>query len=65
MGSCRWFLEPLELELTTERSSIHYHGLHQLNSNHMDGVPGVTECPIAPGNSKTHSFIASQYGTAW
>lgn len=31
----------------------------------MDGAGGVTECPIAPGQSKTHSFIATQYGTAW
>jgi FtsP/CotA-like multicopper oxidase with cupredoxin domain len=51
--------------LQTNGSSIHYHGLHQLNSNTMDGAGGVTECPIAPTKSKTHSFIATQYGTAW
>ena len=53
-------------ELTIANStSIHYHGLRQLNTNIMDGAGGVTECPIAPTKSKTHSFIATQYGTAW
>lgn len=31
----------------------------------MDGVPGITECPLAPGESKTYSFQATQYGTSW
>jgi len=31
----------------------------------MDGAGGVTECPIPPGKSKTHTFRAVQYGTAW
>jgi len=31
----------------------------------MDGASGVTECPVAPGQSKTYSFYATQYGTAW
>jgi len=31
----------------------------------MDGVSGITECPIAPGNSKKYSFVATQYGTSW
>ncbi|KAK5659248.1 hypothetical protein OQA88_1340 [Cercophora sp. LCS_1] len=51
--------------LQTNGTSIHYHGLRQLNSNIMDGAGGVTECPIPPGGTKTHSFIANQYGTAW
>lgn len=46
-------------------TSIHFHGIHQKNTNNQDGVAGVTECPIAPGRSKTYSFIATQYGTAW
>lgn len=32
-------------------TSIHWHGLRQLNSTEYDGVPGVTQCPIAPGES--------------
>ena len=46
-------------------SSIHFHGIHQKNTNNQDGASGVTECPIAPTKSKTYSFIATQYGTAW
>ncbi|KAK1753358.1 putative laccase precursor [Echria macrotheca] len=51
--------------MSSNGTSIHYHGLHQVNSNTMDGAGGITECPIAPTKSKTHSFIATQYGTAW
>ncbi|KAK3384924.1 multicopper oxidase-domain-containing protein [Podospora didyma] len=51
--------------LVTNGTSIHCHGLRQLNSNTQDGASGVTECPIAPTKSKTYSFIANQYGTAW
>ncbi|ROV98061.1 hypothetical protein VMCG_07032 [Cytospora schulzeri] len=46
-------------------TSIHWHGLRQLNTVHMDGVPGITQCPIAPGESLTYSFRATQYGTSW
>jgi len=28
-------------------------------------VPGVTQCPIAPGESLTYRFHATQYGTTW
>ncbi|KAK4186311.1 putative laccase precursor [Podospora australis] len=51
--------------MSSNGTSIHFHGIHQKNTNHMDGASGVTECPIAPGRSKTYSFIATQYGTAW
>lgn len=27
-------------------TSIHWHGIRQHNTNWMDGVAGVTECPI-------------------
>ena len=29
-----------------------------------DGVNGVTECPLAPGDTKTYTFIAEQYGAS-
>lgn len=29
------------------------------------GVPGVSQCPIAPGSSFTYRFRASEYGTSW
>lgn len=31
----------------------------------MDGVNAVTQCPIAPGDSFTYRFRATQYGTSW
>jgi FtsP/CotA-like multicopper oxidase with cupredoxin domain len=31
----------------------------------MDGANGVTECPLAPGKTKTYTFKATQYGTSW
>lgn len=31
----------------------------------MDGVNGITQCPIAPGDSFTYKFLAMQYGTTW
>ncbi|KAI0129781.1 laccase-1 [Xylariales sp. AK1849] len=46
-------------------TSIHWHGMRQLHTNIQDGVNGVTECPIAPGSSKTYHFKALQYGTSW
>ncbi|KAL8790997.1 MAG: hypothetical protein Q9195_006071 [Heterodermia aff. obscurata] len=46
-------------------TSIHWHGIRQLNTMHMDGVNGLTQCPIAPADSFTYSFKAHQYGTSW
>lgn len=31
----------------------------------MDGVPSVSMCPIAPGDSYTYSFQATPYGSTW
>ena len=31
----------------------------------MDGIPGVQQCPIAPGTEFTYSFRADLYGTSW
>lgn len=48
-----------------EGTAIHYHGFLQRGSNWMDGVPSVSQCPIAPGASFTHRFTAQLYGTSW
>jgi hypothetical protein len=32
---------------------------------HMDGVNGVTQCPIAPGDYFVYNFTATQYGSSW
>lgn len=46
-------------------TAVHWHGIRQLRSMHMDGVPGITQCPIAPGDTFTYEFNATQYGSAW
>ncbi|KAN0078973.1 Multicopper oxidase domain containing protein [Elaphomyces granulatus] len=46
-------------------TSIHFHGIRMLNNVQNDGVNGVTQCPIAPGDSFTYEFHATQYGSSW
>lgn len=46
-------------------TGIHWHGVRQLNSCQQDGVPGITECPIAPGKTRQYRFQATQFGTSW
>lgn len=47
-------------------TTIHCHGLFQNGTNWMDGVPGITQCPIPPGRSFLYNFtVDSQYGTYW
>ncbi|KAE9983102.1 hypothetical protein BLS_004937 [Venturia inaequalis] len=46
-------------------TSIHFHGIRQLNNNMNDGVAAITQCPIAPGSSMTYTWIAENYGTSW
>ncbi|CAH0406370.1 unnamed protein product [Chilo suppressalis] len=43
--------------------TIHWHGVNQMGTPHMDGVPMVTQCPIAYGTSYKYAFIASSPGT--
>ncbi|EDU41729.1 SufI multicopper oxidase [Pyrenophora tritici-repentis] len=52
-------------ELQSNGTSIHWHGLRMLNNNLNDGVNGITECALAPGDSKTYEFTCTEYGTTW
>ncbi|EGG00260.1 multi-copper oxidase laccase-like protein [Melampsora larici-populina 98AG31] len=46
--------------------SIHWHGIYQNGTAWMDGVTGVTQCPIPAGSTFTYTFtISRQYGTFW
>ncbi len=60
-----------EVEITVKNhlkcngTTVHWHGIRQLGSVEMDGVNGVTQCPIAPGHSFTYTFKALQYGSSW
>jgi FtsP/CotA-like multicopper oxidase with cupredoxin domain len=51
--------------LPSQTASIHWHGMHQNGTAFMDGVPGVTQCPIQSGKSFTYRFTVTQYGTYW
>ncbi|KAK0721904.1 multicopper oxidase-domain-containing protein [Lasiosphaeria miniovina] len=46
-------------------TTIHWHGLRQWFTMHMDGVNGLTQCPIAPSSSFVYRFNATQYGSSW
>jgi hypothetical protein len=37
----------------TNATAIHWHGIYQIGTPHMDGTVGVTQCPIAPGRGFT------------
>ncbi|KAM0146558.1 hypothetical protein ACHAQE_010628 [Botrytis cinerea] len=52
-------------QIITDGVSMHWHGIVQKNTNTMDGVNGITECPIPPGSSKLYKFLATQHGTSW
>jgi FtsP/CotA-like multicopper oxidase with cupredoxin domain len=51
--------------LTHNGTSIHWHGIRQYKTNQMDGTGGITECPLAPGQSRTYTFLCTQFGTTW
>jgi len=46
-----------------EGTSIHWHGLRV--PNEMDGVPGVTQDPVATGGSFRYEFVVRDAGTFW
>lgn len=46
-------------------TTIHFHGVRQHNNNMNDGVPSLTQCPIAPGSSMTYTWVAENYGSSW
>lgn len=53
---------PISLQNGT---TLHFHGIRQLNTNPMDGAVSITQCPIAPGQTMTYRWRATQYGTTW
>ena len=65
---CNWG-DTISVTVTNQMSdnatTIHWHGINQRGSNDQDGVPGITECAIAPGSTRTYTFKATQYGTGW
>ncbi|KXJ92383.1 multicopper oxidase-domain-containing protein [Microdochium bolleyi] len=53
-------------QMSSSSTTIHWHGIDQKNSTWMDGVVGVSQCGIPPGESFTYEFtVAKQRGTFW
>jgi FtsP/CotA-like multicopper oxidase with cupredoxin domain len=46
-----------------EETTVHFHGIRLPNA--MDGVPHLTQKPIAPGESFTYAFDLPDAGTYW
>jgi FtsP/CotA-like multicopper oxidase with cupredoxin domain len=46
-----------------EPTCVHWHGVHVPNA--MDGVPGLTQTPVAPGASFDYRFTPPDAGTFW
>ncbi|GAB0139089.1 Iron transport multicopper oxidase fetC [Epichloe bromicola] len=55
----------LNNQLGNQSTSLHFHGLFQNGTNHMDGPSGVTQCAAPPGSSITYNFTVDQPGTYW
>ncbi|CRL01606.1 CLUMA_CG014215, isoform A [Clunio marinus] len=55
------------IDLTNEgqgtSTAIHWHGIRQFNTQFMDGVPYVTQCPIPFGAKFRYAFHAEDEGT--
>ena len=46
-------------------TTIHWHGIRQVGTNDQDGVPGLTECGLAPGSTRVYEWKADSYGSSW
>lgn len=46
-----------------EDTTVHWHGIRLPNA--MDGVPGLTQSPIRPGESFVYDFTPPDAGTFW
>jgi FtsP/CotA-like multicopper oxidase with cupredoxin domain len=58
--------EPVRLVVANklgEDTTVHWHGIRLPNA--MDGVPGLTQKPIRPGESFTYEFTPPDAGTFW
>ncbi|CAN8103463.1 unnamed protein product [Discula destructiva] len=51
--------------LGNQSTSLHFHGLFQNGTAHMDGPVGVSQCEIPPGSSFKYDFNITQPGTYW
>ncbi|KAI5286050.1 hypothetical protein KEM54_000097, partial [Ascosphaera aggregata] len=60
--------DEVEFQVTNqldEGTTIHFHGVEQRGTPWSDGVPGVSQRPIDPGESFLYKWTASQPGAYW
>ncbi len=50
---------------TTLSHTMHWHGINQIGTWQSDGVPGVTQKAIEPGDTYTYHWKADRPGTLW
>ncbi|MDX1605367.1 MAG: multicopper oxidase domain-containing protein, partial [Candidatus Competibacterales bacterium] len=58
--------EPLQVRVENtldQPTSVHWHGIRLPNA--MDGVAGLTQAPIRPGEGFTYAFTPPDAGTYW
>src|SRR5437764_7163531 len=58
--------EPVRITVANkldEDTTVHWHGIRLPNA--MDGVPGLTQKPIRPGDSFVYDFTPPDAGTFW
>ncbi|EUC57222.1 conidial pigment biosynthesis oxidase Arb2, putative, partial [Rhizoctonia solani AG-3 Rhs1AP] len=48
-----------------EPITIHWHGIEQYGTPWSDGVPGLAQYPIGPGQNFVYNFTLYQYGFYW
>ena len=51
--------------LPGQSTTIHWHGMEQKGTPHMDGVPMVTQCPITEHTTFRYDFTATRVGTLY
>lgn len=51
--------------LGNRSESLHFHGLYQNGTSHMDGASRISQCPIPSGSTFTYNFTVDQPGTYW
>ena len=58
--------EPVRITVENQleqETTVHWHGIRLPIS--MDGVPGISQMPIAPGDTFTYAFTPPDAGTFW
>ncbi|KAK6217791.1 farnesyl cysteine-carboxyl methyltransferase [Pestalotiopsis sp. IQ-011] len=45
-------------------TAVHWHGVRMWDNVQNDGVPDITQCSIAPGDTLSYKFRATQNGTS-